>query len=76
MKLKMTKMEYRVIPFPRSKTPADSLQSIISQNAINGWQYANHQYSDKLTPGKAGCFGIGSQPDFVVHVGMVVFVKE
>lgn len=69
-------MEYKVISFPRSKTPAESLQVIIKEHAINGWQYSNHQYSDKLTPGKAGCFGIGSQPDFVVHVGMVVFVKK
>ncbi len=69
-------MEYKVIPFSRSKTPSESLQSIIQQHATNGWEYVNHQYSDKLTPGKAGCFGIGSQPDFVVHVGMVVFEKK
>lgn len=69
-------MEYKVIPFPRSKTPSESLNTLIQEHAVNGWEYHNHQYSDKLTPGNSGCFGIGAQPDFVVHVGMVVFTKK
>lgn len=73
---KPIKMKYKVISFPRSKTPSESLQTIINEHTVNGWRYTNHQYSDKLTPGKAGCFGIGAQPDFVAHVGMVVFEKE
>lgn len=69
-------MGYKVIPFPISKNPTESLKLIIQEHAVNGGAYFNHQYSDKLTPGKAGCFGIGSQPDFVTHVGLVVFEKK
>ena len=69
-------MGYKVIPLPNSKNPPESLKLIIQEHAVNGRAYFNHQYSDKQRPGKAGCFGIGSQPDFVTHVGLVVFEKK
>ncbi|GGG14109.1 hypothetical protein [Dokdonia pacifica] len=69
-------MEYKVVPLFRSASPDKELQTIINQNVIDGWEYKNHQYSDKLTPGKEGCFGIGATPDTVTHVGLVVFEKK
>jgi len=52
------------------------LQSIIDTEAVNGWNYAGHNYGDYLQPGSSGCFGIGAKPDSIVHVGNVVFSKE
>ena len=69
-------MQYKVIPFPRSKNINDELQNIINAEAINGWKYVDHNYSHYLQPGSAGCFGIGASPDTIRHVGNVVFQKE
>lgn len=68
-------MQYKVIPFPQSKKINNQLQSIIDEHAVDGWNYINHNYSDYLLPGNAGCFGIGAKPDTVWHVGNVVFQK-
>jgi hypothetical protein len=67
---------YKVVPFNPSDNVPRSLQSIIDSESINGWEYVNHQYSDKLKPGSAGCFGIGATSDSTTHIGVVVFKKN
>ena len=67
---------YKVCPFNQSNNIPRSLQGIIDNESVNGWKYINHQYSDKLKPGSAGCFGIGATPDTTIHVGFVVFEKS
>ena len=69
-------MQYKVVPFPNSKNINQQLQLIIDTEAVNGWNYAGHNYGDYLQPGSSGCFGIGAKPDSIVHVGNVVFSKE
>jgi hypothetical protein len=68
-------MSYKIVPFNPSDNPADALQRIINPEATNGYRYAGHQYSDKLTPGSNGCFGFGARPPGTIHVGFVVFEK-
>jgi hypothetical protein len=68
--------DYKVVPFHPSDDVPGLLQRIIDSEAINGWKYVNHQYSDKLKPGSAGCFGIGATPDSTVHIGFVIFEKK
>jgi len=67
---------YKVVPFNPSDNVSQSLQSIIDSHSINGWEYVNHQYSDKLKPGSTGCFGLGATPDSIIHIGVVVFKKK
>jgi len=71
-----TNNNYKVVPFNPSDNVPSSLQRIIDIEAVNGWKYVNHQYSDKLKPGSAGCFGMGATPDSTVHIGFVIFEKE
>jgi hypothetical protein len=68
-------MQYKVVPFPQSKNINQALQNIIDQNSAEGWEYVNHNYSHYLRPGNSGCFGFGSRPDEIWHVGNVVFKK-
>ena len=73
-------MAYKVIPFDSQKfdtseSVAKELERIIENEAVDGFKYVNHEYSDKLQPGSAGCFGIGAKADSVNHVGFVVFEK-
>lgn len=67
---------YKVVPFNQSDNVPSSLQRIIDSEAVDGWKYVNHQYSDKLKPGSAGCFGIGATPDSTVHIGFIIFEKK
>ncbi|MBG6129409.1 hypothetical protein IWQ47_001288 [Aquimarina sp. EL_43] len=69
-------MEYKVVHFERSKDVSSELQNIINAQHSQGWEYINHQYSDKLTPGNDGCFGLGKTPDVVTHVGLIIFKKS
>ena len=69
-------MKYKVVPLQHTQDVPSLLQEIIDSASKNGWEYVNHQYSDKLYPGKEGCFGIGSTPDTTIHVGVVIFKKE
>ncbi|MBQ4819610.1 hypothetical protein [Aquimarina sp. MMG016] len=68
-------MEFKVVHFERSKDVSAELQNIINAQHSYGWEYVNHQYSDKLIPGNQGCFGLGAKPDMVSHVGLVIFKK-
>ncbi len=68
-------MNYKVVPFNQSDNPGASLQGIINAESTNGYRYVGHQYSDKLRPGSAGCFGLGATPTTTIHVGFVVFEK-
>jgi len=74
-------MGYKVVPFnsqkfDTSENVANELERIIEKEAVNGYKYINHEYSDKLQPGSSGCFGIGAKSDTVTHVGFVVFEKQ
>lgn len=69
-------MAYKVVPFSQTDNVSSELQRIIDSEAVGGYKYINHQYSDKLRPGKDGCFGIGAEPTTTVHVGFVVFEKK
>lgn len=68
-------MSFKVVPFSQSQNPATELENIIKTQEASGYRYVNHQYSDKLQPGSAGCFGIGATPASTIHVGFVVFEK-
>jgi len=68
-------MSYKVVNFPATTDVAKTLEEIIKTHEPEGWKYVNHEYSDKLSPGSAGCFGIGAKPDQTVHIGFVVFEK-
>ncbi len=68
-------MRYKVVPFNQYQDVPGSLQNIIDEASANGYRYVNHQYSDKLRPGTAGCFGIGATPDTTIHIGFVIFEK-
>lgn len=69
-------MDYKVVPFPQTDNPAGQLQNIIDAEAVGGYEYVGHEYSDKLRPGGSGCFGIGASPATTTHVGFVVFEKR
>jgi hypothetical protein len=69
-------MAYKVLPFNPSKNVSDELQRIISSETAGGYRYVNHQYSDKLVPGTAGCFGIGAEPASTTHIGFVIFEQK
>ena len=74
--LKLNNMAYKVVRFDHTTNVAGGLQQIIDSEAVGGYKYVNHEYSDKLNPGKAGCFGFGAEPDTTIHVGFVVFEKK
>ena len=69
-------MKYKVIPFSQTKNINQELQDILDINGVDGWEYVSHNYSHYLRPGTSGCFGIGSRPDEIWHVGHVVFKKN
>jgi hypothetical protein len=69
-------MSFKVVPFRQTDNVPGDLQRIIDSESASGWKYVSHQYSDKLRPGTAGCFGIGATPDTTTHVGVVVFEKD
>jgi len=69
-------MAYKVVPFSHTDNASGELQRIIDSEAGSGYKYVNHEYSDKLRPGTAGCFGIGAEPSTTVHVGFVIFEKK
>ena len=41
-------MNYKVIPFNQTKNINQELQNIIDANAIDGWEYINHNYHHYL----------------------------
>lgn len=69
-------MNYKVISFNQVKNPSNELEKIIDRETVDGYRYISHQYSDKLKPGSAGCFGIGATPNQTIHIGFVVFEKS
>ena len=75
-KINQMNNKYKVVPFSPSNNIPSSLQGIIDSEAVNGWRYVNHQYSDKLQPGSSGCFGIGATSDSTIHVGFVIFERS
>ncbi len=66
---------YKVENFPQQNDPASYLQRLIDSAANKGYKYVSHEYSSKLVPGSAGCFGFGAKPSATQHVGFVVFQK-
>jgi hypothetical protein len=79
-------MKYRVVPFSpsmdtrdASSNPVAQFQEVIDENARDGWEYVSLEdiEFDELTPGNAGCFGIGRTPPTVNtrRIYLVVFRK-
>jgi hypothetical protein len=68
-------MPHKVVPFNRNDNVSIELQRVINSEAVGGYKYVSHQYSDKLKPGNVGCFGIGASPATTIHIGFVVFEK-
>jgi hypothetical protein len=75
-------MEYRVIPFTASiannegaPAAASQLQTLISTNAAQGWEYVRLERVDTYVAGTDGCFGIGAVPPSNRSVSMAVFRK-
>ena len=66
-------MSYKVVPLNPSNSIAKDLEQLIETQSANGYKYVNHQYSEKVIPGKSGCFG--AAPATTVHVGFVIFEK-
>jgi hypothetical protein len=70
------KISYKVVPLNQTDNVPNALQQIIDSESSNGWRYVNHQYSDKLKPGNAGCFGFGATSDSTIHIGVVIFERS
>ncbi len=68
-------MKYKVVRFRQTDQPENELDSLIVSLEPDGWEYVNHEYSTKLIPGSAGCFGFGAKPNSTQHVGFVIFKK-
>jgi hypothetical protein len=73
-------MEYRVIPFTASiannegaPAAASQLQTLITKNAGEGWEYVRLEQVDTHIAGTDGCFGIGALPPSSRSVSMAVF---
>lgn len=76
-------MDYKVIPFTASIDPikgntshvATQLETLIKDNALNGWEYVGLESVTTFVQPQVGCFGLQSKPGFTTHNQMVVFKK-
>lgn len=73
-------MEFKVIPFTANigsnqgaAEAASQLQSLISANASEGWEYVRLEQVETHIAGDNGCFGIGARPSMTRSVSMAVF---
>lgn len=76
-------MNTKVIPFnPVIKTKQSAekvstdLEQLISEHAVDGWEFYNFYTSETLRAGSSGCFGIGAKPSYSVNIGFVVFKRK
>ena len=76
-------MNTTVIPFnpvvrgkqTAAKVPAE-MEQLISEHAVDGWEFYNFYTSETLIAGSAGCFGLGAKPSYSINVGFVVFKRK
>jgi len=68
-------MNYKITNFREGNNPAADLEKQIEEQSSQGYEYVSHQYSDKIMPGSAGCFGFGAKPQTTAHIGFIVFKK-
>lgn len=75
-------MDYRVVPFTARLTQKDTtaevakqLESLILQNASEGWEYVGLESVETIIYGNKGCFGMGATPDTTAYFKMVVFKR-
>ncbi len=77
-------MEYKVVPFTakisQNDTPvqvSSQLQSLISANSSEGWEYVALENVETQVAPDAGCFGlgIGAKPGYTTTFRVVVFRK-
>lgn len=73
-------MNYRVVPFTARLTQKDTtaevakqLETLIQQNADEGWEYVGLESVETIVYGNKGCFGMGAKPDVTTHFKMAVF---
>ena len=69
-------MQYKVINFESCNFVAKELQKLLDKYEEQGYEYVNHEYTDKIIPGRKGFLGIGATKDIVEHVGFVVLRKK
>lgn len=75
-------MEYKVKPFmvkvSSNGSPSDvasQVQSYISQETSDGWEFVSCGNIDTQIAGNAGCFGIGATPVSSTSTMVLVFKK-
>ncbi len=77
-------MSTKVIPFSpmikgrrqNANDVANSLENIISQYSVDGWEFYNFYTMETMVAGSSGCFGIGATPSTMINLGFVVFKKK
>ncbi len=77
-------MSTKVIPFSpmikgrrqNANNVANSLENIISQYSVDGWEFYNFYTMETMVAGSSGCFGIGATPSTMINLGFVVFKKK
>lgn len=75
-------MTYKVVPFKASigntdgtAAAAAQLESLITAEAADGWEYVRLEHADTFVAGNSGCFGFGATPGHNTSIAMAVFRK-
>jgi hypothetical protein len=75
-------MDYKVVPFRAALSSgqnagdaAGQVQSLISEQATQGWEFVSCGNIDTTIAGSDGCFGIGAKPPVSTSVLVLVFKK-
>ncbi len=75
-------MQYKVVPFAAAvasnqsaSAVAGQVESIITSNAADGWEYVGTNQLQTFKAGSAGCFGFGATPSIVTTTEFIVFRK-
>jgi hypothetical protein len=75
-------MDYKSIAFDppttRDQTVANAageLESLITEQSADGWEFIGLQNHSTVVPGSSGCFGIGSSNAYQRTLSMAVFRK-
>ena len=75
-------MNYKAKPFiakvsskGNSEDVASQVQTFISQEATDGWEFVSCGNIDTQIAGSDGCFGIGAKPGTSTSIMVLVFKK-
>lgn len=75
-------MQYKVIPFiaaishkEGAASAASQLQTLITEQASQGWEYVRLESVETFVAGSSGCFGFGAAPSTTTSYSMAVFKK-